>query len=111
MQKHLNMKSNSTLYAILLLFLFSCNDDDEVRYQSEGVITDYITADCGGYMIEIDETTYRFLDEDLPEDTFFNIADVIFPVPVRVSWSLKDNDCSQNRIKIHKLELIAVTQW
>lgn len=98
-----------TIYCVLFLFLLlnSCkeNDDD----YSVGIITgsDFrFCACCGGFFIEIEDETYRFFNDELPEGSpNFYLMDVTFPLKVHVQWKLKENSCMGDEILVTNIEI------
>ena len=91
---------------ILLLIFNSCKDEDSL---SVGTITGPDLRDClccGGYFIDIGKKTYRFYNEELPPGSLnFDLADVIFPLKVRVRWELKEDGCMGDEILITKFKV------
>jgi hypothetical protein len=53
-------------------------------------------ACCGGYFIEIGDSTYRF--SALPENSEIEITDTIFPVFVSLNWMKKKDQCLGDEI-------------
>jgi hypothetical protein len=96
------MKGKLIFCFLLLILLGSCSDN--VPLFSNGLVTgpDYrYCACCGGYFIEIDKTTYRFFNEELPEGSInFDLIDANFPIKVRVRWELKKDGCLGDEISI-----------
>lgn len=111
------MKTKTFFYLTLFLLLIACKEDEEAKtkFESSGLITGLdvtLCGCCGGYIIEMDNETYRCLPADLPETyrEFLASLDFSFPLQVRMTWSLKDDSCS-DRITIRKIEIISITHW
>jgi hypothetical protein len=81
-----------TLKILLLLtaltaITFSCKKD-RANFQSTGTITgpDYREcACCGGWFIDIADTTYNF--DNLPASSNIDLATATFPIMVKLDWS------------------------
>ena len=91
------MKKLILAFGVLLLTFSSCTKD--YKYQSEGIITGQdgrYCACCGGWFIEIEETTYRFYE--LPINSGIKLDKDNFPIQVQLNWDLKDNACMGDEI-------------
>ena len=91
------MKHLLLALSITLLTFSACNKDD--AYQNTGIITgpDYsMCMCCGGWLIEIDNTTYRFYE--LPEGSDFNLEKPTYPIMVKLNWKMKDPTCMGDEI-------------
>ena len=69
----------------------SCEKEDS--YKSMGIITGYdmrACICCGGYFIEIDDSTYNF--DTLPASSAINLETETFPINVNLDWSY-DKEC------------------
>ena len=75
----------------LLVFLICCKNDDENNVQtfdSEGVITGIdltLCPCCGGFFIDINDETYNFEPNDLPNNDLEIIEDNV-PIFVELNW-------------------------
>jgi hypothetical protein len=91
---------------ILLTLLSSCEDE---REYSNGTILGgdmRLCGCCGGLVIEIDDKTYRFFNDELPPGSInFETADVDFPLEVKVQWKLKKDGCMGDEILITKIKI------
>lgn len=84
------------------LLIMSC---EKTKYESSGTINGIdmtMCACCGGYLIDIEGTRYRFEKSELPSGFTFN--DNQIPLQVELNWELKSASCtSYNWIKILKI--------
>ena len=89
---------------IIVLSIASCSlEEDEFR--SIGTITGYDTRECsccGGFYIEIDNTTYRFYD--LPNNSELNLENPTFPIYVKLDWTKDANACLGDEIIVSRIE-------
>lgn len=88
--------------SLSFLSISSCKKDDE--YQSDGIITGQdlsLCGCCGGWFIEIDNTTYRFYE--LPQGSDFTLDNATFPVTVKLNWKMMDNACLGDEILIEDI--------
>ena len=102
------MKAKSIFWLFLLVIaLNSCKDENGPT--SNGLITGPDSRECvccGGYFIEINKTTYRFNNEELPDGSInFDLIDAKFPIKVRVQWHLKEESCLGDEILITKISI------
>lgn len=100
------MKALQTLIVgFILVAVFAACHKDEHTYQSTGTITgpDYRECICcGGYFIEMNDSTYNF--ETLPDGTDIDLNTAEFPVPVKLDWSY-DRKCGDIQyISISRIE-------
>jgi hypothetical protein len=56
---------------------------------------------CGGWYIKIDTITYGF--DSIPRDSNFDLQNTTFPIFVKLDWERALNQCSNNRITIHRI--------
>lgn len=85
---------------ILLLFLttlaFSCGDKSDADLSSGDAMLTGIdmrkcaSPYCGGWFLEMDGETLRFLEIPSDTDIDFN-SELEFPIPVEVEWTEYDN--------------------
>ena len=99
------------LYGIIALITITCNNKEDIKpiyeYKDSGVITGAdmsLCPCCGGWFIEIDNTTYRFLK--LPDNCNFNMANQTFPFDVKIDWENDPNACFGDEIIVMKIEKI-----
>ncbi len=99
------MNVKKTIFSILVFIgiFISCEKKD--NYLSTGVITGPDIRECiccGGYFIEIEDTTYNF--DALPMSSQIDLATDTFPINVNLDWSY-DRDCGGIQyIDISKIE-------
>jgi hypothetical protein len=87
------MKIKEILLVIFVLFgtFVSCEKED--NYQSMGIIIGSDVRDCiccGGYLIEIEDSTYNF--DVLPASSDIDLIETSFPVNVKLDWTY-DREC------------------
>ncbi|MCC6724451.1 MAG: hypothetical protein IT258_08070 [Saprospiraceae bacterium] len=100
---------------VLFVFLLaaiagsSCNKSDDFN-SSSATLTgiDYrkcASPYCGGWFLEIDGETKRFLEIPANTDIDLNDGELEFPIPVEVEWKKYDNEWAdiQDLIKVEKL--------
>jgi hypothetical protein len=93
------------LVGIFLIIGFSSCTEDENNYMNNGTITgvDFREcACCGGYFIDIKDSTYRFFD--LPGGSDVNLQNPIFPIYVKLDWAEADTVCLGDEIKVLRIE-------
>lgn len=93
---------------LVLIISVSCSkNDDEKTYKSVGIIEGIdmtMCACCGGYIIKIENKTYRFQDE-FPNKENLDLENL--PINVNLDWELKKDPCSSfNIITISAIEQI-----
>ena len=96
------MRITLTFISILLMVVFSCSKED--NYMSSGTITGIdmsLCMCCGGWFIEIDNTTYRF--NKLPDHCDLNLENEIFPITVKLDWEKEINLCLGDEIIIKRM--------
>ena len=91
---------------ILLLSVFSCSlQEDENGFRSNGVITGFDSRECsccGGYFIEIQDSTYRFYD--VPDGSRIDLEDPNFPINVKLDWQKDPEVCLGDEIIVLRIE-------
>ena len=99
----------STLIAFLLILgLACCGDKNNDGYTSSGRITGPDDRDkgdcacCGGWLIDIDSTTYNF--KTLPVSNVCLDTATVYPVEVYLDWNLGENCSGIQYIQITKIE-------
>lgn len=88
----------------LLVMVFSCSVQED-EFRSEGIITGYDTRECGccgGYFIEIEDSTYRFYN--VPVGSKLNLNNPEFPVYVKLDWQKDPNTCLGDEIIVQRIE-------
>ena len=92
-----------TLYFIVFLFLaISCEKDH--GYQNQGTLTGYDFRRCmccGGYIVEIEDSTYRFYN--MPDGFTFNLEVDTFPLQVLLNWQSDSILCLGDEIIVSKM--------
>jgi hypothetical protein len=89
------------LFGFVLISLMACKK--ESSNLQEGKITGYdyrkcYSPCCGGYYIQIGNTTYRSLD--LEENNLLDLSTETFPLPVLLEWKKVENSCGGDLITI-----------
>ena len=90
------MKTITILVFTFLAISFSSCDDTASTVITGQIINKDVTACacCGGYLILIDNATYRFFDADLPAGTTFLNGTNSFPIAVEIVFETKSNLCN-----------------
>jgi hypothetical protein len=97
------MKIKILATVILCFILVTCMKDND--FGQRGIITglDYSKCYCcGGYLIKINNSTYRF--RDLPEQNNINLENASFPIEVILEWKKHPNPTLCNEIIILRIE-------
>ena len=100
------MKYIEKLILIVLLASIIVSCKKEETYQSNGIITGPDMRECiccGGYFIEIDDSTYNF--DILPASSSINLETDTFPINVSLDWAF-DRDCGG----IEYIEIIKIAK-
>jgi hypothetical protein len=87
------------VFLIMVGSLNSCSKEE--YWMDKGRITglDYrMCMCCGGYFIEINDSTYRFTT--LPDKIKLDLNKEVFPVYVRINWEKKENSCMGDEITV-----------
>jgi hypothetical protein len=93
------VKSEAMKNFILLLLLatlgFSCCDSSDDLSSGNAMLTGIdgrkcASPYCGGWFLEMNGETYRFLEVPTDTDIDFN-SELDFPIPVEVEWTEYDN--------------------
>ena len=90
------MKKIAILVFMFLSISFSSCDDNAssiITGQIVGRDTASCTC-CGGYLIFINNFTYRFFDADLPAGTTFLNGANSFPIDVEIEFENQSNLCN-----------------
>lgn len=90
----------------LLIFTASSCDEDESDFMSKGVISgiDFRECSCcGGYFIDINDSTYRF--KSLPAGSDVIGRNPKFPIYVLLDWAMEDTLCLGDEIKVFRIAL------
>jgi hypothetical protein len=93
-----------TLILIFLITIASCSTEDDL-FRSTGKITGIDVRECsccGGFYIEIDNTTFRFYD--LPKNSRLNLDNPTFPIYVKLDWTNDANACLGDEIIVSRIE-------
>ena len=92
-------------WALLFAISIASCSMDEDEFRSDGTITGYDIRECsccGGFFIEIDNVTYRFLD--LPNNSTLNPDNPTFPIYVKLDWTKDANACLGDEIIVSRIE-------
>jgi hypothetical protein len=98
------MKSIIFIGVILLLCFSSCSEDGS-EFMSNGTITGIDFRECvccGGYFIEINDSTYRFYT--MPSGSDVPLENPVFPIYVKLDWAKADTVCLGDEIKVLRIE-------
>lgn len=100
------MKTFNVVFLFFLMTIFTGCEKDDHGFRSTGIILgpDYgYCMCCGGYIIEIEDSTYRF--EKLPSSSGIDLARSEFPLAVDLDWQ-HDRTCGEiHYIKIERIAL------
>lgn len=84
------MKYFITIATFIILMLVACrhHPGPGQEFESEGYILGQdmgMCMLCGGWFIEIDDTTYHF--DNVPDESGIDLEHDTFPIHVRLNWS------------------------
>ncbi|MEO1254073.1 MAG: hypothetical protein AAFY41_04175 [Bacteroidota bacterium] len=86
--------------------LSSCSEDEQEKdFQDLGSIVGEdvrLCACCGGWFIEINSETYRFLE--LPSNSEVSLETSEYPIQVKLDWASDSNGCLEDEIVIERIE-------
>ena len=88
--------------SITLLTFSSCTKDS--KYESSGIITGQnlgMCPCCGGWFIDIDNTTYRFYN--IPENSNIDLENLTYPINVELNWEPKNVQCMGDEIVVEEI--------
>jgi hypothetical protein len=97
------MKKIFLLAFLILIGISSCTED-ESEYKSNGTILGVDFRECfccGGYFIDIDDSTYRF--DTLPLGSKISLDNPVFPIPVKLDWEMADTICLGDEINVLRI--------
>ena len=101
----MKLLKNGFKAGLLLMVLWSCSDDQPSQeFQDQGIITgtdNRFCACCGGWFIDIQDTTYRFMT--LPEENDINLEEGNFPILVNLDWEEAPDQCLGDEIIILRI--------
>jgi len=89
---------------VLLMSLWFCSEQED-EYTSTGIITGIDVRECsccGGYFIEIADSTYRFYN--IPSGSKLNLENPDFPVYVKLDWHEDPDACLGDEIIVTRIE-------
>jgi hypothetical protein len=92
------------LIALSSISIISCDNDKDNTEEKNGKITGQDMRKCmccGGYYIEIEDSTYRF--DSIPSNSGINSGIDTFPIYVQVVFHIKDPQCLGDEIIIDKM--------
>lgn len=98
------MKSIIFIGVILLLAFSSCSEDGS-EFMSNGTITGIDFRECvccGGYFIDINDSTYRFFT--IPANSEVQLENTVFPIYVKLDWVKADTVCLGDEIKVLRIQ-------
>ena len=89
----------------MIVIFLSCSENEN-EYLSDGTITGVDIRECiccGGFFIDIRDSTYRFYD--LPGGSNLNLTNAKFPIYVKLDWVKADSTCLGDEIKVIRIKL------
>ncbi|MFC2131888.1 hypothetical protein ACFLSQ_10680 [Bacteroidota bacterium] len=93
---------------ISLLIILSCSSDDNTtndsQYNSDGIITGLDMRECaccGGWFIDIADSTYRFYE--IPEGSNIDLFNATLPMNVYLDWHKSENPCLGDEIIVERI--------
>jgi len=98
------MKSIIFIGVILFLGVPSCSEDGS-EFMNNGTITGIDFRECvccGGYFIDINDSTYRFFT--LPANSEVSLDNPVFPIYVKLDWAKADTVCLGDEIKVLRIQ-------
>jgi hypothetical protein len=96
------MKKLIIISIVLLPILIACKKENNIP--DTGTIIAYDLRECaccGGWFIEINDSTYRFLQ--LPANSNLDLQNAAFPVKVELSWQKDPAGCLKDEILIFEI--------
>lgn len=90
-----------------LAWLIGCSED-EITFNDQGLITGIdarLCACCGGWFVEIGDSTYRF--QELPLSSNIALEENLFPISVQLNWRSVDEPCLGDEIVVLSIEELA----
>jgi len=93
------------VFTFLTLSFSSCDDGASTVITGQIVGKDTAACTCcGGYLVLIDNFTYRFFDADLPDGTTFLDGTNTYPIDVEIEFENQSNLCNGiDRISISEI--------
>ena len=97
------MKKLLLLILTSVVFFIACNKSNsgEEFFDSNGVITGRDLTKCAccwGWIIEINNTRYKF--EKIPASSGIDLENIPYPLPVRIQWRDVQGSCSGRLIEV-----------
>ena len=92
-------------YIIILLIGFLNCSMQEHEYESEGIIAgidDRECICCGGYFIEVADSTYRFYT--VPQGSNLKLQNTNLPISVKLDWHEDPNAYLGDEIIVERIE-------
>lgn len=89
----------------IILIILSCSTVENDGMDN-GTITGVDIRECiccGGYFIDIRDSTYRFFD--LPAGSNLNLTNAKFPIYVKLDWVKADSTCLGDEIEVLNIKL------
>ena len=89
----------------LILIILSCTTIENDNLD-DGIIKGVDVRECsccGGYFIEIKDSTYRFYT--LPAGSEVKLENPVFPIYVKLEWAKADTVCLGDEIKVLRIKL------
>jgi hypothetical protein len=59
---------------------------------------------CGGWFIDFNDSTYRFYE--LPDNSDINLENAVFPIVVKLNWSVVNQPCLGDEIAISSIKKV-----
>ncbi len=102
------MKKLFLFMSSLLLLLICCEDINDTvgdsQYESDGIITGVDMRECaccGGWFIDILDSTYRFYE--IPGNSSLKLNEETFPLAVNLDWRRADPQCLGDEIIVERI--------
>jgi hypothetical protein len=81
------------------------SDSDIKLYKSDGIITGYDLRECvccGGWFIDIADSTYRFYE--VPKDSYIFFEVETYPIKVKLDWKKSPTPCMGDEIIVERIK-------
>ncbi len=100
------------LISLMFYLISGCEDNTTSNpglYKTEALIIGYDMRECmccGGWFIDIDDSTYRFWE--LPKDCEINFEKDTLPLAVKLDWKKSETPCLGDEIVVLRLKKLLV---
>ncbi len=102
------MKSKWIILILLLTVIFSCKNENQIEFESNGIITQLdnrLCQCCRGYIIQIEDDKNNYRIGSLPDGIQINQDEL--PINVKVNWDLQST-CEAIGISYINIEAIEI---